>query len=275
MELYLRYEHGSYPVHVINSPYLKGNRTKRKLKVSYPTGDVQYDSFRSLLIGISGKPTNGLTFDRYFRISKSQPDYIIPDWGDLLIDNKPKYPKGINLKTRHKEVEKLMYAGFGKIIYHNGYDPEDVLQEVYRGILARNKGKCPWDKNKSTFGHYVHMVIGCILKNYHRKRNKWNKNEQYGVRDYSEDGRGEIDVACSNYSRIEFDDCQEAFDRTKEELKEDILHKLKEQGEKDLEYIKDIIEYLALGHTQLHISQELNISRSRVSKLIKKIRSLS
>lgn len=34
----------------------------------------------------------------------------------------------------------------------------------------RDRGRCPWDARKSTFGHYVHMVVGCVLTNYHRKQ---------------------------------------------------------------------------------------------------------
>jgi len=76
---------------------------------------------------------------------------------------------GIDLKTRGHEVRKLMFAGFSTLIHSQGYDPEEVLQEVYMGIEVRNRGKCPWDPRISSFGHYVHMVIGCILRNYHRK----------------------------------------------------------------------------------------------------------
>lgn len=68
------------------------------------------------------------------------------------------------------EVRKLLWRGFAGKMLSQGYDPDDVLQEVYRGLLVRNEGKCPWDGRKSTFGHYVHMVAGCVLTNYHRKQ---------------------------------------------------------------------------------------------------------
>lgn len=70
------------------------------------------------------------------------------------------------------EVRKLLYSGFMGKILSAGYDPEDVLQEVYRGLLVRNKGRCPYDGEKSSFGYYVHMVISCILANYHRKEER-------------------------------------------------------------------------------------------------------
>ena len=68
------------------------------------------------------------------------------------------------------EVRRLLWKGFAGKMLSQGYDPEDVLQEVYRGLLVRNKGRCPWDARKSTFGHYVFLVIGCVLTNYHRKQ---------------------------------------------------------------------------------------------------------
>jgi DNA-directed RNA polymerase specialized sigma24 family protein len=71
---------------------------------------------------------------------------------------------------RADEVRKLLWRGFAGKMLSQGYDPEDVLQEIYRGLLVRNKGTCPWDARKSTFGHYVYLVIGCVLTNYHRKQ---------------------------------------------------------------------------------------------------------
>lgn len=95
----------------------------------------------------------------------------------------PEPPRlGIDLVARGHEVRKLMWAGFGHKILRAGYDPEDVLQEVFRGIIARNNGICPWDARKSSFGHYVHMVIGCVLTNYHRKQQQVRGTEVLGVR---------------------------------------------------------------------------------------------
>lgn len=86
-------------------------------------------------------------------------------------------PVGIDLDRRGVEVRRLLYAGFGVRMARAGYDPEDVLQEVYRGILVRNRGRCPFDARKSSFGHYVHMVIECILSNYHRRESRRRGSE--------------------------------------------------------------------------------------------------
>ena len=77
---------------------------------------------------------------------------------------------GIDLGVRGHEVRKLFYAGgFTGVLTREGIDPEEFLQEVYRGLLARNRGTCPWDHRKSSFGHYVHIVIRCVLSNYLRR----------------------------------------------------------------------------------------------------------
>ena len=77
---------------------------------------------------------------------------------------------GMDLAVRGTEVRKLFYAGgFTGVLNRENIDPEDFLQEVFRGLLARNKGTCPWDVKKSSFGHYVHIVIRCVLSNYLRR----------------------------------------------------------------------------------------------------------
>lgn len=99
----------------------------------------------------------------------------------LSVDHATVGPIGIDLHNRSIEVKKLLFAGFGGRISRHGYDPKDVLQEVYMGLLARNNGICRFDPSKSSFGHYVHMVCGCILANYHRKRARRAEHEQVGM----------------------------------------------------------------------------------------------
>ncbi len=85
---------------------------------------------------------------------------------------------GIDLAVRGHEVRKLFYAGgFTGTLMREGIDPEDFLQEVYRGLLARDRGTCPWDAKKSSFGHYVHIVIKCVLSNYLRKDRRRTSHE--------------------------------------------------------------------------------------------------
>lgn len=110
--------------------------------------------------------------------------------------------KGIDLVNRGHEVRKLFYAGFMGRVARYGYDPEEVLQEVYAGLLVRNRGKCPFDPKKSSFGHYVHMVCECIISNYHRKHNRRAQAEQYGYTDMDDN---EVDVACADLATVEAD----------------------------------------------------------------------
>lgn len=102
---------------------------------------------------------------------------------DTILQSVEEVPEkvGIDLDARSErkgarykadEVRKLLCAGFMGKMRAKGYDPDDVLQEVYRGILVRNKGTCPFQEGKGSFGHYVHMVISCILTNYHRKQSR-------------------------------------------------------------------------------------------------------
>ena len=79
---------------------------------------------------------------------------------------------GIDLAVRGIEVRKIFYAAFARGLVKDGYDPEEALQEVYRGLLARNNGTCPFDAKKSSFGHYVHIVSRCVLANYIRKEKR-------------------------------------------------------------------------------------------------------
>jgi len=109
---------------------------------------------------------------------------------------------GIDLAVKHLDVRRLLFAGFGKRIVAMGYEPEDVLQDVYRGLLARNRGRCPWDARKSSFGHYVHMVCSCILSNYHRSKSRVSSREVLGARCHDEDGGGWCDVAESRLPEV-------------------------------------------------------------------------
>lgn len=106
--------------------------------------------------------------------------------------------KGIDLAARSgrrgarykaDEVRKLLCAGFMGKMKAKGYDPEDVLQEVYRGILVRNNGKCPFEEGKGSFGHYVHMVCSCILTNYHRKQSRRLDNDSVPLADEQDVGQ--------------------------------------------------------------------------------------
>jgi DNA-directed RNA polymerase specialized sigma24 family protein len=77
----------------------------------------------------------------------------------------------------------------------SGYDPEEVLQEVYRKILTANRGRNPWDPGRCSFGHYVHMVCGSALKNHHRKQKRVSDREVLGASRPGDDAADGVDVS--------------------------------------------------------------------------------
>jgi len=88
--------------------------------------------------------------------------------------------RGIDLAKRGGEVRKLFYAAFARGLIRDGIDPEEALQEVFKGLLSRNRGTCPFDIKKSSFGHYVHIVTRCVLANFVRKEKKRALHETSG-----------------------------------------------------------------------------------------------
>ena len=217
-KLYSRYEDGFQAIHMNAS----GDGHSTFLVQADGGGVTEYPTARQLLIGLTGHPTaRHWTFDRYFRQGKYRPwdlrvadlpqnqpslnfldlpfENLITAIGvpELLLGSKSGSPVGIDLVKRGHEVAKLFYAGFAGKLIGAGLDPDDVLQEVYRGILIRNRGKCPWDGRKSSFGHYVHMVASCVISNYFRHENRKNSIEQTGIhgRVAGADGFATVDVA--------------------------------------------------------------------------------
>jgi DNA-directed RNA polymerase specialized sigma24 family protein len=210
--LFARHEHGAFPIRVVTPPRVG---VRGVFEVLSPVTNVviaRYSSTRNLLTAITRDPNHGLNFDQYFGRRQDHPSFLLPKGGSALdifappvvVTSSPivlagdrivaaPAPRkvmavsvlrdglGIDLEARGHEVRKLLFAGFGTRITRSGYDPEEVLQEVYRGILARNRGKCPFDVRKSSFGHYVHMVCECVLNNYHRRESRRREVEQVGM----------------------------------------------------------------------------------------------
>lgn len=149
---------------------------------------------------------------------------------------------GIDLAARGHEVKKLLYACFGARMSRLGLDPAEVLQEVYMGLLARNAGRCPWDASKSSFGHYVHMVISCVLSNYSRKQRRISKHEQVGVYTATDDGWNMVDAAV--VAADEADGCESVEESTAEDMAMGSL----EEWLMDCDRPESVIAVLALPH---------------------------
>jgi len=183
-----------------------------------------------------------------------------------VLDDNPEL--GIDLVNRAEEVAKLLFAGFGQWIFSARYDPDDVLQEVYKGLLARNEGHCPWDARKSSFGHYVHMVCQGVLSNYHRKQKRRKEFESPGVMGYGGDGDyGLMDVASSQTIPAEPSGAEEAQGMA--EAQEALTVWL---GESEKSHTQDgkmavaILPMVSAGMTRSEIAEQLGVSRASVSR---------
>jgi len=187
------------------------------------------------------------------------------------------FRRGIDLGKRGHEVKKLFYAGFASRVLRQGYDPEEVLQEVYAGILVRNRGKCPFDSSKSSFGHYVHMVTECILSNYHRKHSSRLKFESIGTRDHEgEDADvGESDLASEEGTQeagIGYDMALRSLERYIESAACQI------DTVEDVDLIRVCLPLMSEGYTRWEILQKLSaqgVNRNRVARTVDFIRSVA
>jgi len=283
---YTRWEDGSLPVRVRQDP---AGKRLFSLEDADRGKTRTFDSARQLLITVTGHPrARNWTADRYFRIGKFQPhaltvvpsvtidDLLALDTGLTVAPAILNHRLGIDLKRRGHEVAKLLFAGFGHQIHREGYDPEDVLQEVYRGLLARNRGICPWDENKSSFGHYVHMVCRCVLSNFARKQRRIRAFEQVGLKGWQDGQLVDVDAAtAARDDRSGLDYLQ------RDTILSDVL------VEDDFKnYIMDCPDYLTadgqlalkivplvhMGHTRAEIATLMGLSRAAVSRALTYIR---
>ena len=181
-------------------------------------------------------------------------------------------PVGIDLASRGHEVKKLLFAGFGHKIFSSGYDPEDVLQEVYRGLLARNQGRCPWDPGKSSFGHYVHMVCSCVVSNYHRKQRRRRQFEQR----YYPGGTGEerdIDVAAS--PKLIAPETAEQSGLLLGEVAEDLIEFIHERGGTEARLVIKVLPYVTKGTPRAQVAEALGMTVVNVNRAVAHLRILT
>jgi len=97
-------------------------------------------------------------------------------------------PRGVDLEGRGREVAKIFYAHFAQQVIREGYDPDDVLQDIYQGLIMRNRGKNPYNPDVSKFGHYVHLVCKSVWINY---RQKYGRHRSKLVPFYGRSSMGE------------------------------------------------------------------------------------
>jgi len=87
--------------------------------------------------------------------------------------SRPRGP-GIDLADPHQRgiINRQFWGSFAQRLRARGLDPEDCLQEVYRGVLTRNRGARPYDPRASSLSTYSYIVIRSVFLNYldHNKR---------------------------------------------------------------------------------------------------------
>ena len=169
------------------------------------------------------------------------------------------FRKGINLEIKFLDVKRLFLSGFGSRVLKMGYDPDDVLQEIYKGLLIRNRGRCSWDQGKSSFGSYVHMVAGCIISNYTRKSERIKSREVIGMRRSNGD---DCDVAEIVSGGVTYQVNSDILDISNwvieregldEETKEDLIR---------------IVPLLIEGWTKREIAKKMDLNRRDLDVLI-------
>lgn len=170
---------------------------------------------------------------------------------ELTFRVKPKIKLGIDLEKRHHEVRKLFLKHCSKMCHDNYCDVEDVLQEVYKGILIRNKGTCPYNPEKSSFSTYIVMVSTCVTINYINKHSKKSERECYGKTDSIENEPYSINMFSN-----ENQDKNLEFEEMRNLLKGEALM---------------VFDDLMSGHKVSQISAKRSIDSRKVNKTILEI----
>jgi DNA-directed RNA polymerase specialized sigma24 family protein len=196
-------------------------------------------------------------FDKAFQLEMDRVE------GRVGIDLAQKSGRG-DAKTRSDEVRKLLWSGFAGKMLSQGYDPEDVLQEVYRGLLVRNRGKCPWDVRKSTFGHYVHLVVSCVLTNYHRKQVRRVDRNALSM-DVGTDGEERGDAGQWGSCKIWHG--SDAGDRLALEELSGVLRKVLDPSP-EATLGREILPLVSSGHSRAEIAREMGVKPSMVSRAL-------
>ena len=266
---------------------------KRRSKVAwrYEVEDVDgtlwiYKTAKELLAALTGHPEGRhWTFDRYFGLgkyaSREEDDEGLPTIFDILSPTNTLVKEirlGIDLENRGDEVAKLLFARFGHIIHGCGYDPDDVLQEVYKGLLIRNKGTCQFDPRKASFGHYVNMVAEGVFCNLMRKTNRRKEKEQVGAPGGGDDVYGgSVDASESMYAeKASITVAEKEGGPMGEGALEDLsrfLAKRIEDGDGELALKASPLVHAGYGRSE--IAERLGVSKIAVSKALTCLRKVA
>ena len=78
----------------------------------------------------------------------------------------------LNEREPRELIQRIYWARFAWMVEAKGLDPDDCLQEVYRGFLTRNRGRRPFDPRMTKLSTYGYIVIRSVTFNFldHHKR---------------------------------------------------------------------------------------------------------
>lgn len=156
---------------------------------------------------------------------------------------------GIDVGKHKEDIKNLFYKRQGQKLTKTGVDTEEVLQEVYKGLLIRNRGSCPFDPEKSAMSTYIVMVVDCITMNYMNKFNRTSDRFLVGVED---------DVASSYNASYEEDPSDAIF--------------LQEIRASFSGVLLKVYDALMNGLKKAHISREYGWEIRLVNKYVKQVR---
>ena len=156
---------------------------------------------------------------------------------------------GIDVEKHKNDIKNLFYKRQGQKLMKTGVNAEEVLQEVYKGLLIRNRGSCPFDPDKSAMSTYIVMVVDCITMNYMNKFNRISNRFVTGVED---------DVACSYNASYEEDPSDAIFLQEVRSTFSGVLLK--------------VYDALMNGLKKAHISREYGWEIRLVNKYVKQVR---
>lgn len=217
--LYTRDRHGNLPVRVLD----RG----RRFKLLTGNGNhKEFDSMRALLRDLHEGRESGYSYERYFKVGRFKQGPVGEEEVEHSILEMFGAEKGIDVSEKAEDIARIFYRYFGASANRYGYSVPDLLQDVYRGILVRNNGKCPFDPEKASFGHYVYMVCTCVFRNYHKREQRRRGRETLGCRQVRD-------------SAVVVDDAAEKAECLPGEQHDHYMMELKEVHDDLLEWMED------------------------------------
>ena len=171
---------------------------------------------------------------------------------------------GIDLALRGHEVRKILYKCFGHKMAAGGHDPELVLSEVYKGLLVRNNGKCPWDPAKSSFGHYVYMVCSGVLVNYHQRQRRLQSREQVGLRVVVDGSLRMVNVGDAETSAVS--DKKTDLGAIRRTLSDCVTWVAERSGYTPA-VVGQVLDLLAAGHKRTAVARQLGVGQALCNKV--------